>query len=98
MPHKQSRREAILLCVFLYVPVAWLALVLAQCFGEGGLPMLIENLTMALNNPTSITWTDKSLVALLFATGIYILCIGLYFTDQARRRDGEEHGSATWSA
>lgn len=96
--HKQSRREDILLCVFLYVPVAWLALVLAQCFGEGGLPMLIENLTVALNNPTSITWTDKSLVALLFATGIYILCIGLYFTDQARRRDGEEHGSATWGS
>lgn len=60
--------------------------------------MLIENLTMALNNPLSITWTDKSLVALLFATGIYILCIGLYFTDQARRRDGEEHGSATWGS
>ena len=94
--HKQSRRGDILLCVFLYVPVA--ALVLAQCFGEGGLPMLIENLTVALNNPTSITWTDKSLVALLFATGIYILCIGLYFTDQARRRDGEEHGSATWGS
>lgn len=96
--HKQSRRGDILLCVFLYVPVAWLALVLAQCFGEGGLPVLIENLTVALNNPTSITWTDKSLVALLFATGIYILCIGLYFTDQARRRDGEEHGSATWGS
>ena len=96
--HKQSRRGDILLCVFLYVPVAWLALVLAQCFGEGGLPMLIENLTVALNNPLSITWTDKSLVALLFATGIYILCIGLYFTDQARRRDGEEHGSATWGS
>ena len=98
IPHKQSRTGDILLCVFLYVLVAWLALVLAQCFGEGGLPMLIENLTMALNNPLSITWTDKSLVALLFATGIYILCIGLYFTDQARRRDGEEHGSATWGS
>lgn len=98
IPHKQSRRGDILLCVFLYIPVVWFALVLAQCFGEGGLPMLIENLTMALNNPLSITWTDKSLVALLFATGIYILCIGLYFTDQARRRDGEEHGSATWGS
>ena len=60
--------------------------------------MLIENLTVALNNPLSITWTDKSLVALFFATGIYVLCIGLYFTDQARRRDGEEHGSATWGS
>ena len=98
IPHKQSRRGDILLCVFLYIPVVWFALVLAQCFGEGGLPMLIENLTVALNNPLSITWTDKSLVALFFATGIYVLCIGLYFTDQARRRDGEEHGSATWGS
>jgi len=62
------------------------------------LPMLIENLTVALNNPLSVSWTDKSLVALLFATGIYVLCIGLYFTDQARRRDGEEHGSAIWGS
>lgn len=98
MPHKQSRTGDILLCAFLYIPVAWLALVLAQCFGEGGLPMLIENLTVALNNPLTVNWTDKSLVALLFATGIYVLCIGLYFTDQARRRDGEEHGSATWGS
>ena len=98
MPHKQSRTGDVLLCVFLYVPVAWLALVLAQCFGEGGLPKLIENLTAALNNPLSITWTDNSLIALLFATGIYVLCIGLYFTDQARRRDGEEYGSATWGS
>ena len=37
MSHKQSRTGDILLCVFLYVPVAWLALVLAQCFGRGGL-------------------------------------------------------------
>ena len=62
------------------------------------MPMLIENLTVALNNPLSVSWTDKSIVALLFATGIYVLCIGLYFTDQARRRDGEEHGSAIWGS
>lgn len=98
IPHKQSRTGDILLCVFLYAPVAWLALVLAQCFGEGGLPTLIENLTVALNNPLAVNWTDKSLIALLFGTGIYVLCIGLYFTDQARRRDGEEHGSATWGS
>lgn len=98
MPHKQSRTGDILLCVFLYVPVAWLALVLAECFGEGGLPALIQNMTAALNNPLSISWTENSPVALLFATGIYILCMGLYFTDRAKRRDGEEHGSAIWGS
>lgn len=98
IPHKQSRTGDILLCVFLYVPVAWLALVLAECFGEGGLPALIQNMTAALNNPLSISWTENSPVALLFATGIYILCMGLYFTDRAKRRDGEEHGSAIWGS
>lgn len=96
--HNHSRTGDILLCVFLYIPVAWLALVLAECFGEGGLPILIQNLTAALNAPLNISWTEKSPVALLFATGIYILCMGLYFTDRDKRRDGEEHGSAIWGS
>lgn len=98
IPRKQTRTGDILLCVFLYIPVAWLALVLAECFGAGGLPILIQNLTAALHAPLNITWTENSPVALLFATGIYILCMGLYFTDRDKRRDGEEHGSAMWGS
>lgn len=98
IPYKHTCTSDILLCLFLYIPVVWFALVLAQSFGEGGLPVLLQNLTAVLNNPLDIHWTKNSPAALLFATGIYGLCMGLYFTDRAKRRDGEEHGSATWGS
>ena len=98
IPYKHACISDILLCLFLYIPVAWFAMVLAQSFGESGLPVLLQNLTVALNNPLDIHWTKNSPAALLFATGIYGLCMGLYFTDRAKRRDGEEHGSATWGS
>lgn len=98
IPYKHACISDILLCLFLYIPVAWFAMVLAQSFGESGLPVLLQNLTAALNNPLDIHWTKNSPAALLFATGIYGLCMGLYFTDRAKRRDGEEHGSATWGS
>ena len=98
IPYKHACISDILLCLFLYIPVAWFAMVLAQSFGESGLPVLLQNLTAALNNPLDIHWTKNSPAALLFATGIYGLCMGLYFTDRAKRRDGEEHGSAAWGS
>ena len=98
IPYKHTCTSDILLCLFLYIPVVWFALVLAQSFGEGGLPVLLQNLTAVLNNPLDIRWTENSPTALLFATGIYGLCMGLYFTDRAKRRDGEEHGSAAWGS
>lgn len=98
IPYKHTCTSDILLCLFLYIPVVWFAMVLGQSFEESGLPVLLQNLTVALNNPLDIHWTKNSPAALLFATGIYGLCMGLYFTDRAKRRDGEEHGSATWGS
>ena len=46
------------------IPVVWLALLLAQSLGSG-LPELLQNLTRALEHPTNIVWTDKSLPAIL---------------------------------
>ena len=46
-------------CLFLYLPVAWAALLLAQSLG-GGLPEVLERLTVAIQNPLQIRWTDKS--------------------------------------
>ncbi len=86
------------MCVFLYVPVAWFALVLAQSLGSGGLPKLLENLTAALEAPLSIRWTEKSLSTLLICTLAYLISIGLYFSEHARTREGAEHGSAKWAA
>ena len=79
------------------VPVIWLALLLAQSLG-GGLPELLRNLTAALEQPTSIVWTNKSLPAILICLAAYGMAVLLYRTNQGRTRDGEEHGSAAWAA
>ena len=78
------------------IPVVWLALLLAQSLG-GGLPELLRNLTAALEQPTNIIWTDKSLPAILICLAAYGMAVLLYRTNQGRTRDGEEHGSAVWA-
>ena len=78
------------------IPVVWLALLLAQSLG-GGLPELLRNLTSALEQPTNIIWTDKSLPAILICLAAYGMAVLLYRTNQGRTRDGEEHGSAAWA-
>lgn len=78
------------------IPVVWLALLLAQSLG-GGLPELMRNLTSALEQPTNIIWTDKSLPTILICLAAYGMAVLLYRTNQGRTRDGEEHGSAAWA-
>lgn len=78
------------------VPIVWLALLLAQSLG-GGLPELLRNLTAALEQPTNIIWTDKSLPTILICLAAYGMAVLLYRTNQGRTRDGEEHGSAVWA-
>ena len=78
------------------VPVVWLALLLAQSLG-GGLPELLRNLTSALEQPTNIVLTDKSLPTILICLAAYGMAVLLYRTNQGRTRDGEEHGSAAWA-
>ena len=78
------------------IPVVWLALLLAQSLG-GGLPELLRNLTSALEQPTNIIWTDKSLPTILICLAAYGMAVLLYRTNQVRTRDGEEHGSAAWA-
>lgn len=78
------------------IPVIWLALLLAQSLG-GGLPELLRNLTSALEQPTNVIWTDKSLPTILICLAAYGMAVLLYRTNQGRTRDGEEHGSAAWA-
>ena len=78
------------------IPVVWLALLLAQSLG-GDLPELLRNLTRALEQPTNIVWTNKSLPTILICLAAYGMAVLLYRTNQGRTRDGEEHGSAAWA-
>ena len=93
----QSRTADVLLCAFLYLPVIWFALLLAQSLGNG-LPELLQNLTAAMQQPFTIRWTDKSLVLLLICSVAYWIGISVYLAEQGRTRDGAEHGSATWAS
>lgn len=95
---KQSSRAGdIVLALFFYVPVVWGALLIAQSLGCG-LPELLTNLTTALQHPLDIHWTDKSLLSILICTGLYIMGLCVYASEQRRTRDGEEHGSAAWGS
>ena len=94
MPIRKSNDT--LFYLFGTIPVIWLALLLAQSLG-GGLPELLRNLTCALEQPTNIVWTDKSLPTILICLAAYGMAVLLYRTNQGRTRDGEEHGSAAWA-
>ena len=94
MPIRKSNDT--LFYLFGTIPVIWLALLLAQSLG-GGLPELLRNLTSALEQPTNIVWTDKSLPTILICLAAYGMAVLLYRTNQGRTRDGEEHGSTTWA-
>ena len=77
--------------------MVWGALLIAQSLGRG-LPELLTNLTTALQHPLDIHWTDKSLLSILICTGLYIMGLCVYASEQRRTRDGEEHGSAAWGS
>ena len=94
---KTSPITDLVLALFLYIPVVWAALLIAQSLG-GGLPELLSNLTAALEQPFQIQWTDKSLLSILVCTGAYLMGLCLYASGQGRTRDGEEHGSAAWGS
>ena len=93
---KISLRISTLFYLIGTIPVVWLALLLAQSLG-GGLPELLRNLTSALEQPTNIIWTDKSLPTILICLAAYGMAVLLYRTNQGRTRDGEKHGSAVWA-
>lgn len=62
------------------------------------MPELLINLTAALQHPLDIHWTDKSMLSILICTGLYIMGLCVYASEQRRTRDGEEHGSAAWGS
>ena len=62
------------------------------------MPDILTHLTEALKHPFQIRWTEHSFESILVCSGLYILGICLYQSEQGRTRDGAEHGSATWAS
>ena len=77
------------------VPVIWLALLFAP-YVNGGLPNIIENLGVILEDPYHIEFCKDSLKTVLILLMCYLLAIGIYFSSQRNYRRREEHGSAKW--
>ena len=95
--NQPNRTGNLAIYLFLYIPVVWAALLIAQSLG-GSLPDILANLTAALESPFRIRWTQHSLMSILICTGAYIMALSFLTANQGRTRDGEEHGSAAWAA
>ena len=77
------------------IPVVWLALLVAPALG-GGLPDILSNLTVMMNDPFHIEWCEDSLKTVLIFIAAYGMGIGIYFSTRRNYRKGVEHGSAKW--
>jgi len=77
------------------IPVVWLALLVAPALG-GGLPNILSNLTVVMNDPFHIVWREDSLKTVLIFIAAYGMGIGIYFSTRRNYRKGVEHGSAKW--
>lgn len=97
MNRQENQKTIYILLGILSVFVIWLALMVAGCYEENiKLFELLDRLTVAVNNPTHITFNEYSLKAVLIFLFLYAMGIGVYFSSRENRRPGEEHGSARW--
>lgn len=88
--------QVLIIIALMYLPVLWIALLVAQSTGSG-LPEFLAGFSDALQNPFYITWTDNSPKTVLICTAVYLVAVGIYFSTIRNTRDGEEHGSARWT-
>jgi len=77
------------------IPAVWLALLVAPAL-DGGLPDILSNLTVVMNDPFHIEWCEDSLKTVLIFIAAYGMGIGIYFSTRRNYRKGVEHGSAKW--
>ena len=73
----------------------WIALLTAP-YVSGGIVEIIGNLSVAVENPFSITVCKDSVKTVLIFLLAYGMGIGVYFSTRRNYRKGEEHGSAKW--
>jgi len=90
-------RHVWLAWIVLWLPVLWLAALLAQIFKPGmNLLDLVASLNHALTSPIQLSWTDPTPHFMLLFSIIYVFGIGMYYATRQNRRPKEEHGSAQW--
>lgn len=86
-----------LIWVALAVPILWMAVLSAQCCGEGmGVFDWLNAMNEAVQTPLCLYFTPYTKKAVLIALASYGFCIAWYYAERGNRRPGEEHGSARW--
>jgi type IV secretion system protein VirD4 len=77
--------------------VIWLAMLFAESYEMGyNLIEIMESLTLSLQTPFLISWSDNTLKITAIFLFAYAMGIGFYYATKENRRPGEEHGSAKW--
>ena len=95
MRNGDDQKTAVILAACGIIPVVWLALLTAP-YVSGGIVEIMNGLTVAINNPFSITVCEDSLRTVLIFLLAYGMGIGIYLSTRRNYRKGEEHGSAKW--
>lgn len=90
----KDKNNIILFC-FGGIVVIWLALLIAPHI-NGGLFEIIEELPKKMDTPFTITFCEDSMKTIFIFLLIYILSIGIYFSNKKNYRRGKEYGSAMW--
>ena len=81
---KAAQSDIMLYAVFL-IFVIWAALLTAPSM-SGGLPEILANLTVAINNPFDIRWVDNTPKYILLFITAYGMGIGIYLSTKHKER------------
>ena len=95
MRNGDDQKTAVILAACGIIPAVWLALLTAP-YVSGGIMEIMNGLTVAINDPFSITVCEDSLRTVLIFLLAYGMGIGIYLSTRRNYRKGEEHGSAKW--
>lgn len=95
MRNDNDQKTSLILAGCGIFPIVWFALLTAP-YVDGGLVEIIENLSIAMNNPFHITVCEDSVKTVLLFLLAYGMGIGIYLSTRKNYRRREEHGSAKW--
>ena len=95
MRNDNDQKTGLILSICGIVLVVWLALLTAP-YVSGGIVEIVSGLSVAVNNPFSITVCEDSVKTVLIFLLAYAMGIGIYFSTRRNYRRREEHGSAKW--
>ncbi len=88
-----------LMWFFLYVLVAWFAILLSSNFKSGvSIIELLPELTKSIETPFELRMNEHTLSFVAMFSLLYGAGVAAYYANYSKRRIGEEHGSASWAS